>query len=334
MDTAQVLLRGVPFASPALGGSVAILLLGVVMVLSWFLLLATYAPFRESVGGFDQTIRTLNAYAPAFGSLFAYIKDLIKTIADTPGKLASAIGESILTLIGLAIAASVLLIFVNFQADIYATYAELVQCSPVQDLIWGLLMPLLNLGSLMYSVVIGFWNLYQSIMWLLYRFWETLLRRCATDSLLDFAAITRIFLNVSFVGRDLFSAVKDYFIGDIYEDRIELEEAFAQAGLTLYNLLPILDCACAFFSFIWTDAFALLLDPFLHSGLDCAVNAALKVVQSVLKGLLNFEVPQIEGVSDELICGLYGCVHTPTPRPDPFLVWATGRASSSSMPLI
>lgn len=307
MDSTLGLVTAVPGAIPVAGllvalGSVGLIAL-VIFIAAHLLLPLVFEAFDAPTGGSQTTTGGANVpsillwYAPAAGQLLAFpsvVTDAFKEILSSFSGLTDVVRLVATVLFGV-----LLVLWLVYHDVAYTSYRLAIACETVVEDVRRGALEIVNVLRFIVGAVLPVLNLVQAFMWSLTGVFYRVTIHCTIENLGNVFEIVGDALATAFFA--FFDALADFFSApDLKFARIELEPFFHAVGQLFSIGGLLLDCACSFLDFVWTDILALPQSANFSNALDAAVNVGVRLIQSIFIAIANVEAPQIDVVTIEL----------------------------------
>lgn len=302
MDAATSILLQTPLLVPAAGLGAAFLLFALFGIVAWFLVQVLYPPFGEIVGSADGggiNFVLMIWYNPGLAQLTSAISFLTSSITAAFEAFQDLLGADVTRIIIAVIGALVAGVFLALHNTILLEVNTFAMC--YLDPLLRLVKQLANAARLIFGIAWPMVTAITGFQWSILGVLQRVVRSCALDT--GVAVIEDLLAKLFEIARALIEGLASLFNGgDLLTGRFDFVPLFSRVGELAAILSLVLDCACLYLSFVWTEVFELPQDPAFALTLDCAVNTALRVIQALLTAVVNLETPQIADITTELIC--------------------------------
>lgn len=278
--------------APLLG--IFILMVG--LVLAAGLARAWFARYQNEFASDDQMVMI---------QITGFASVSLSTVRDYPSATANAVASMLQLLTeSPAVLFTIIVFFLagtlwnSKHTAIAAALLRVQQCG-VLPIINDIVLPIANFVRLLFDAVWPLVSLGSNYYQFAMSGWYKILKKCAADTIEAHA--DDLFNQVAVVAHALADAIVTFFAGDIFTDRILLTNLLTQIGLFANFLLPFGSCFCAWFDPIWVFYTSIPQMQALHTAIDAAVNAVLRLLQIVLNTMTEVEAPFWSTLFEELI---------------------------------
>lgn len=236
-------------------------------------------------------------YSPAAGQLLSFpavVTDSFKEIVSSFSGL-----TDIVRLVATALFGVLLVLYLVYHDVGYQAYRQAIACEPIVEQIRRGFLEIVNVLRFIAGSIIPASNLVQSFMWSITGVFYRVTIHCTIANLGNVFEILGNALANAFSA--FFTGLSDFFASpDLTIARIDLVPFFQAVGELFSIAGLLLDCACSFLDFVWTDVLALPQSLSFAHALDAAVNVAVRAIQSIFIAINDQEAPQIKDVVHEL----------------------------------
>src|SRR5688500_18999246 len=317
MDTTSALLYQIRLLFPIVGVCAFLAAFSLVVLVLFPVLVLSMGKLREaakssSLRGNDPTggggsaggntlFHVVQASLPGLGRLAGSFKVVVSSVGDLITSLGTFISNELVQfLIAVLFAAAAAGIIIWGTIGLLEWFI-LVQCHILP--VWNFVMRIVNLGAFLLGIWWPVITFSFSIAWaaagVLYR----VLISCTlaeADTIL-----TDVINTLAAAIGEFFTALYNFLSADettLREGRIDFIPFFAEIGTLTSVGSIVLDCACEYLSFLWTDLLELPQSVSLHVALDCALNTPVRLVQMGVRAITNGESLDFHDLTTELQC--------------------------------
>jgi hypothetical protein len=269
------------FLQLLVGGVLALVLLGGIITITWYLEVSLYQPMTNYDGYRHIMVRySIREFWTAFIALFWSLPFIL---VGAIFQVFRNIATNLLLLFFLFLIATASFGWLQYHDQVARTYLIGRQCI-LMPIAYYFAFPFLNAIRIVYNAVIMLWNYFIDLQKFYSRGALKIFIKCTLNTV-DVVNLFTYFGNIFLVFvRDL----EAFLAGGIFDTDFDITNTLEAIGLFLDTFVSPLKCFCRALGFLW-DALSVWLQlPSLHSTINCIFNFFVTLAQIPFNVAISF----------------------------------------------